>query len=318
LYESIKEAFPFPSSGSLGIFSATLFILVLLTPFDYRLTLWLAENNIPALSQWLDQSFFEGGPFGGSDVGILIYLGALIILLLTNLRLACVQALRKFQRYAIYLIMTGVATGSMVHGLKTLTGRLRPSEVLGNDQLGFTPWFQLGPQLWTHDQFSGSLPSGHTATLLAFLAIAYLLCYSRHGLYRQIGFVVGLLGFTLSGLMGVSRSMLLQHWVTDWVFTIGFGWGLIHYLLVDLGVVPTTGRLEPPLGYDEAVAIPPQNKLFYFNGTFAIGILMLLALRILHHRSQLSVLLLGSSLLGLSFLILNLKRTKSGVPQPRK
>ena len=174
------------------------------------------------------QSVFEGDAVGGADLGIFIYLLALIILIgtLRSSRSVC----RHLQLHSRFILLTGATIGvGLGHGMKLCLGRARPEAVMQTPSL-FSPWYTFGPYIPLRDHFSGSMPSGHTAALLALVSCGYILCYHRATTrYRVLGGVLIGAGLCCAGVMGITCSMLLQHWVSDWLFVLFAGWLAIHY-----------------------------------------------------------------------------------------
>ena len=199
-----------------------------MTPFDATLTLWFRAHRYDAFANFMAQSMFDGSGFGGSDLGICLYLAALLAVIVTY------RSRRPFfceiNLYSRFMLAMGLGIGiGLVHAVKLSWGRARP-ELVVDHFAPFSPWYKWGPFLAGRDLFSGSLPSGHTATMLAFVACGYLVWHRGPArLYHGLGGALIALGLLGGVGMAISRAMLLQHWVTDgWIILFG-GWFFIHY-----------------------------------------------------------------------------------------
>ena len=95
--------------------------------------------------------------------------------------------------------------GAVSQGLKKLFDVARPAAVLAPDQLQV-----IGERL-TH----GSMPSGHSITAGASLAVA-LVCWRLHPVTR-LGLIL------LAALIGLSRNAVAAHWPSDVAAGLGVG-----------------------------------------------------------------------------------------------
>lgn len=101
------------------------------------------------------------------------------------------------------LLIAAVFATLWVHGLKPLTGNLRPAAVLSNDVIHV-----IGVTL-----HKGSFPSGHTTTAFT---LAGVICLSRAHPAVMIAALV------LATLAGLSRVVVGAHWPID-IFAGAFG-----------------------------------------------------------------------------------------------
>lgn len=202
------------------------FLLTVITAqFEAPLVFDFYRNPLPEFRNFMANSYFEGRPFGGSDIGV-------SIAILTFITWIMIQK-RKAPESQIYLPklkflwMSALLTALLaVHSLKWLISRARPKVILndlGSDAItqmtwpGFMPWD--GPRGIDWNSF----PSGHTASCAIMIAYAYLL-WPKH---RLVG-VITFLGVALySGLMGVARSMAGMHWLSDSVASFFLAWAII-------------------------------------------------------------------------------------------
>ena len=214
------------------------FILVLLAVimagvafFDYQWTLALNANKAKALADFMSRTLFEGEGFGGSDPAILF----LILALLAYLSAWEVVPLKRFKTWRPWLgfiIGTAPIVGlCIIHSLKWVMGRARPREVL-RQGLDYSQWYEIGPHYITEGIYRGSFPSGHTASTLLLLTVAYLLAADRNNrrVSRLVGWCWGAAVLAYCLVMAVSRSMTMSHWIADSLFTILAGWLVIHCL----------------------------------------------------------------------------------------
>lgn len=203
----------------LAILAGTMIILTLVSPFDRGWTLALGKLPHNWFIHFCDRSLFEGEGFGLTDLPILLCIACLLYILIRRKDSTSRTYIgSQFVLYSILLI-----TATAIHSVKFFWGRARPYKVIEHG-IDFTPWYLPGPYQWWQDQFSGSFPSGHTASFLTWIALAYCV---RSQWLRRLCISLSLI---LCLVMGISRSVLLQHWVTDWLMSIGIGWTIIHYL----------------------------------------------------------------------------------------
>jgi membrane-associated phospholipid phosphatase len=206
-----------------------LVLMVLVVPVDYDWTLILREHRIRALDQFMDHTIFEGEPVGGGDpVIFLILLAAGASYLAWKFGSAS-----RFYAWRPHLgfILTSalICSVMMVHSLKWVVGRARPSQVV-KAYFPFSDWFVFGPHFITEGTYYGSFPSGHTAQAFVLISVAYALATAFHQTrtVRLIGWLWGAIAGCFVILMGISRCMALKHWLSDVLGAIGISWILMH------------------------------------------------------------------------------------------
>lgn len=214
-----------------GIVSGFAVLMVAVGLWDYPWTMWLNEHRVFFLTQFMDQSIFEEDPLGGSDFGVMLAIFSLVMYLLTSLRPGK-NRITSIRPYWGFILTSCIFVGFyMVHGLKLLVARARPGDVLAGKEL-FTGWYEFGSHFIGNGMFNGSMPSGHTSTVLFYMTIAYILTgYRSFGLKTRIaGICWGVLTFACVLIMAISRAMMLNHWIGDTFVSIGLGWIIIHAL----------------------------------------------------------------------------------------
>ena len=214
-----------------NILLLTALILIIISPFDKDWTFWLSRHRIDGFADIFNRSMFEGKMLGVSDLGVFVYLGSLLLLVFTQTEILTLRN-KKASLFSSFLCYYGLFLGiGFVHPLKLIWGRKRPEALLGIDDASFTQWYQGGISTFEKINFAGSFPSGHTATCLLIIALIYCSYFLKPSTkFRKIILITGYFGFSACVAMGVSRSMTLKHWISDWIFSIGFGWFLLHYL----------------------------------------------------------------------------------------
>lgn len=180
---------------------------------------------------FMERSIFDDGQLGGSDVGVLYVLATLIIWLglLINPRLRrgpespAVAKWRALRRHAAFTVTVGMVCGVfVVHGLKTLTGRVRPRGVFEAPEL-FTQWFEPGANFL--QGASSSFPSGHTGAAMLLFTIPV-------GLANHWPRAAGVGTFLVLGYawaMALGRCLSAHHWFSDTLASI-----VLYLVLVPL------------------------------------------------------------------------------------
>lgn len=223
-----------------------------ITPHDYDWTLYLHQHKIDWLKDFMANSVFELEMIGGGDFAIFFLLIVAIIYFLAwfqeiryskpgkrlfdiqlflHSRPAFRNMLARRRHYAGFIVITTL-TGAVfvVHSIKWFLGRARPYKVFAGD-MDYSHWYEFGPYFVADGFFRGSFPSGHTATVFTFMALAYLLVSpGNKPIIKLLGRVTGFLSVALSVLMLVSRAMSASHWVSDCLFIIFAYWAVIHII----------------------------------------------------------------------------------------
>jgi membrane-associated phospholipid phosphatase len=237
----------------------SLTVMGLLTFVDYEWTLWLRNNRIQWWADFTSQTLFEGDPLGGSDFGMLFMLIPILGYFLSY-KESRFEQLQRWRPYLGFLLFSGLGTGlGIVHSLKWVMGRARPYLVIRKG-IPYTNWFEFGPLHISDGPFFGSMPSGHTATAILLITLAYILAADRTHLpgVRIAGWIWGLISIIFAISMAVGRSMTLHHWLTDGIGIILIDWIAVHLIFFSVLKVPqqmtyfrTHGYLPEPLRYWE-------------------------------------------------------------------
>lgn len=227
----------------LGCALFLLLVAFLISPWDYAFTKWLEAHPILWFSSFMDRSCFEGNKFGGGDFAT-IYMIAGILLYITAWLPRSPNRLRRWRPELGFIVASSlITTVYVVHGLKWTIGRVRPLSVQGNGALPFTRWFEAGPYNLLDGFFSGSFPSGHTATITIFLTLAYILAFHRRWNRYRLGLFIGLTTIGLAYLMAMARSMNHSHFATDGMAIIPLTWLIIHFLFFRILNIPQQQEL---------------------------------------------------------------------------
>ncbi|MDR3630283.1 MAG: phosphatase PAP2 family protein [Desulfocapsaceae bacterium] len=230
----------------LAILCSGLIALLILTPRDYSLTVYFSTHPSNCFANFMNRSLFNGAVLPGA--GDFVY-----PLLLIAFLLYIPSCLWKFNGtgskfhtlLAAYRPLFGFTLTSafscallFTHTVKQIVGRARPDSVF-QKQMAFSEWYQDGAHFFTGGAYTGSFPSGHTATASISIIFAYVLLAGlgkggRHWLGRA-GLICAL---AFTALMGIARMMSASHWLTDVVFTLFSQWALIHLVFFRLLKVP--------------------------------------------------------------------------------
>jgi hypothetical protein len=238
-----------------GIWLALILLLgaLALTPVtwhDLSWTTYLRDHTNEAFESFMSDSVFEMEAFGGGDIAFIYVIVVAFAYLLSWV--PELQSEKDRKRFAFFIrflnnrgrlkerliswrhflgmhVIVGLCnTVFMVHALKWVMGRARPYKIFKGKEV-FTDWFEVGPLFISQGYYHGSFPSGHTATVFVFMALAYALIV--HG--RRRSWKIGGVGIAIfawgSGLaMTIARSMTEAHWLTDSVFILFANWALLH------------------------------------------------------------------------------------------
>jgi membrane-associated PAP2 superfamily phosphatase len=222
------------------LFGSTWFLGMLgLIPVDEAWTLWIRQHRIRWLDRWMDQTLFEGEPLGGGDPVVLFLLIAAVLYYMAWKK-GLASRLSRWRPHLGFILVSALTSSvMMVHSLKWVMGRARPSPVF-KGQLPFSGWFEFGPHFITEGIYHGSFPSGHTAQAFTLMTLSYvlLLAADRRHYQRAIGWAWGCFSLVYTGLMGLTRCMKLTHWLSDVVFSVGCSWMLMHLIYYHLLDVP--------------------------------------------------------------------------------
>ncbi len=223
------------------------FILTGITPHDYQWTQYFSTHEITGFARFMNRSVFNGDSFPGA--GDLVY-----PLLLLTLFLYIPSWLRNYDKkepkpgidtflatyrplFGFILLSAFACSLLFTHTVKQIIGRARPGDVFSG-RVPFSEWYHTGPLFFTHGSYSGSFPSGHTATAAITIIFAYaLLAYLPQGKHR-FGMLFLAFSILFTALMGIARMMSASHWLTDVVFTLFSQWALIHIIFFMVLKIP--------------------------------------------------------------------------------
>lgn len=225
--------------GLISLILVTAAIMFGLAPVDRQWTMVLHEHENRALVEFMGRTVFEGDTPGANDP-IILYLLCAAVAYYLGWRRPEIKSTLAWRPQTGFMLSSALIGGIyLTHGLKWMVGRARPGLVVGYDW-PFTHWFEFGPHFVTEGIYRGAFPSGHTAQAFFLMAIAYALAgdptQRRH--LRIAGWLIGIAAVVFSLTMGIARCMSLNHWLTDVVGAMLFGWILMHWLYFDILRVP--------------------------------------------------------------------------------
>lgn len=170
--------------------------IVLMVFVDLPVAIFLRESAFQAsMPVWETIETF-GQAQGYVVLAILGYAGFLHAARRLKRRVELSNWCRDQARYFLLFFLTIGSSAVIVHAIKAIVGRLRPSAFFGQHEIGFYFNFLHNP----YDSF----PSGHTHT--AFAVAACLAIWKPA--YRWPFFL-------LAGLIGFSRLVQSAHWASD-------------------------------------------------------------------------------------------------------
>lgn len=197
-----------------------------------------ADSNLVHL---LDRSIFDGGGLGISDIPIILNLSIVFLGLLASFIKILPERLKLYAKYcAASNLIFGVI---IVHGLKFVIGRARPHVSL-SDSSYFTTFFEFGRHRPFIDSFSGSLPSGHTAAMMALIPIVFCI-FDGPSFKGKLLRGIGIIG-TVSGalLMAIGRVSSKDHFLSDCLLSIFLGWNFHFFTYYIYFKVPVLKKYD--------------------------------------------------------------------------
>ncbi|MGK0291345.1 MAG: membrane-associated phospholipid phosphatase [bacterium] len=243
--------------------------------YDYEWTYFLWKHSWPSFARFMDQSVFQGKAFGGTDSIIFIFIGVLFSYFWFNRTNATPLQIR-FRPIIGYLFLSASTAGlAIVHSLKWSIGRARPYLVF-DQKFEFSSWFSFGGHYITQGKYSGSFPSGHTATAVMLLTLAYALIGNPKSSQKTkyLGYLVGFVSLLFGILMAISRSMANRHWISDGVGSIGLVWITLHLLFYLVLKIPQ--QIEDLELLQKDAPAFWEGKLCFFGFLCTLGIVSFL------------------------------------------
>lgn len=263
-------------SAALGFWSILLMGVALMIPatlYDYAWTHYLHEHRIDWLKDFMADSIFELEMLGGGDLAVLLLIAVALSYLLSWMpeyhqarpnqlnryfshwlerRTKFAERLRSMRPHLGFMVVASLCCAVyLIHATKWIMGRPRPGYVFSG-QLPYSEWYEVGWHFISQGHYRGSFPSGHTATVFMYMALAYALWDLLKPRRQQAWAVgLGLFALCLAGLMMASRSMSGAHWVADSVFIIFFNWLFIHLLYHLGGLIGPRAMAQPRPFYFE-------------------------------------------------------------------
>lgn len=245
-------------------------LLFVVAPYDQPLIVHFYEQPSNWFVELMSESMFELEKPGGGDLVVIFLSGCLVLYCTSSLidtggssirliirlkswlnrRPGLSDALRR-QRFRLeFLLVSSFCCSTlMVKSLKWIMARPRPKKILWGTR-PFSEWYEVGPYFLDEGTYRASFPSGHTASAITLIGLAYLLMFtSKRAGCRTLGSIVMLSTLGFAGAMAVARVMTVAHWPTDVLFSIFGGWFLIHILFFygfNLGIVGSEGEHCPP------------------------------------------------------------------------
>jgi membrane-associated phospholipid phosphatase len=240
-------------------------VMLWLPLVDYRWTAQLTARRHHPLALLARRTLFQGQLPGATDPAALFGLAIVWLYVRANSSGAS-RRLVAARPVLGYLLVSALFAGfAVVHAAKLVLGRARPLDVLSRNHLPYTQWYQAGKLYLAGGFFRGSFPSGHTAAVFAFLALAYALAFDPAAGRREraAGAAVALLSLAAAGLMTVANAMGGNHWLSDGVGAIGLVWLIVHLLYFPLLDVPgQRRRLREALARGEGAPDPPLPRFW--------------------------------------------------------
>ena len=298
--------------------------MLALIPVDYVWTAWLRKHRVRWLDHWMDQTLFEGEALGGGDL-VTFFLILVVLLYYMAWRKGAASRLFAWRPHLGFIVVTAITTSvMMVHSLKWVMGRARPSLVM-KGKLPFSDWFEFGPHFITEGTYRGSFPSGHTAQVFSLMALTYVLVLAVPKFKSQhaLGWLWGTFTLVYTILMGLSRCMKLSHWVSDVFFSLGFSWILMHLIYHYLLRIPEQEEYYGKYSHFPRLPVAWELRLCLSLLLIVLSAMaLMLGIRafLLDSAWPLQVLLAITGICGLSYFgmrfSLSLKTIRSALRQP--
>ena len=190
---------------------------------DYEKTLWLSQNSVDGFTTFMNQSLFQKGGFGASDIPVFFDILALIALF--SIGPAKAVKHRDLRIGLYFLITSQLLLAVLVHSLKISWGRARPYLVFSGE-MDFAPWYDIGANHFIGDgRFSGAFPSGHSVMMMTlfsfYLFFSNVDAMKRNKLLARFFFYSRMYWLSCYGNFEVYVSTALAHGFSRFIY---FGW----------------------------------------------------------------------------------------------
>lgn len=253
-------------------------VMIAGTYWDVRATAALTCGARPSFNALMGRTIFEGDLPGANDLVSLLFIVATVIYIYSSITRDTKSRFNAWRPQAGFVLTSGLVIGLfMVHGLKYLIGRARPSLVL-NEAWPYSSWFVFGPHTITDGIFNASFPSGHTAQAFVLMSVAYILAGDPQAVKstKTLGWIWGAIALLFSAAMGAARCASSNHWLTDVLGSICMGWLLMHWIYFGLLRMPEQRRCQTKLGHPPL--LPPAWELMLCIGIFFMGLGTIMAI----------------------------------------
>jgi membrane-associated phospholipid phosphatase len=229
----------FPLSwGIVAILAVFVPLMAAIASVDYQWTVYLQDHQVHAISDFVAQSLFSGEKFGMTDPVMMLEI--VVLLAYVGSFYGRPGRLAKWRSRLGFMVTSTLLTAvGLVHTLKMGVGRARPREVFKYG-LHYSPWHRFGSHHLSEGVFSGSFPSGHTATVAILIAIVYLIGGNAQANTKRRVWACfcGGFAFCYAGFVTLGRSMGEAHWLSDCLGSVGLAWLCAHILYFHVLRIP--------------------------------------------------------------------------------
>jgi len=225
--------------------------MMVITPYDLQWVTYLSEHQNSWFIKTMSDSIFELERPGAGDIVVivtavcfLLYCASSFVDISVNptgvlYRLQTLltkdseraSKLRDMRSRLEFIVVSSFCcTTLMVKTIKWVMARPRPKKIFWGTR-PFNEWYEIGPYFLDEGAYRASFPSGHTASAISLISLAYVMIYTgSDNRVRMCGKILLFLVLGFAITMAVARVMTAAHWPTDVTFSIFGGWLLIHIL----------------------------------------------------------------------------------------